>query len=81
MAAATSPTQFFDEGAAGFLTADGVGGAIMVVGLAFALTYAALFCLKGYQEWASNRITTQEVVWIFFKSLMTLALMMAIFTI
>lgn len=72
---------WFDEGAAGFLTAASLSLAIQLIGCAIAITYLAWVWVAAYTEWGNEDIRSGEMFVIWCRSIIALMVLLYLFTI
>ncbi len=71
---------FFDEGAAGFLTASNLLLAIQLIGCTLAFVYVAWVCVASYNEWGESEISGGQMLTTWFRAIAALMVLLYLFT-
>jgi hypothetical protein len=76
----TPEIQWFNDGAAGFLTAASLMLAIQLIGCSLAISYVAWVCVASYNEWGNQEISGSEMFVTWFRCIAALMVLLYLFT-
>jgi len=66
----------FNDGAAGFVTWDGLLLAAQGIGATFVFIWAAMICVKAYKKWGDGQMSGSDVMFIAFRSVLIMMIVL-----